>query len=151
MAKMIFVNLPASDVERTAAFHEALGATRDARFSMPGYAAAMVYSDAITFMVQSHDSIARFTDKTIADARTTTEVLLCLSEDSREAVDATLAKVAAAGGKPDISPTQEMGDYMYGRSFEDPDGHIFEVMWMDVEAAMKAWGGSAAAAEHQAA
>jgi len=72
-----------------------------------------------------------------ADARTTTEVLICVSADSRDAVDDVVGKAGAAGGRADPSPKQDYG-FMYGRSFEDPDGHIWEVMWMDVEAASKA-------------
>ena len=76
--------------------------------------------------------------------RHTSEVLICMSEESRAAVDATIAKAATAGGKLDPTPTQDYG-FMYGRSFEDPDGHIWEVMWMDVEAAKAAHSESAAA------
>ncbi|HEX8665424.1 MAG TPA: VOC family protein, partial [Beijerinckiaceae bacterium] len=83
-----------------------------------------------------HDKFRQFTPKAIADARTTSEVLICISADSREAVDATVEK-AAHGGKVDPTPKQDYG-FMYGRSFEDPDGHIWEVMWMDVEAAKAA-------------
>ena len=156
MAKMIFVNLPVADVERATAFYQAIGATKDERFSQAGAGNAVVFSDTITFMLLSHDFFRTFTPKTIPDARDTAQVLLCLSEDSRDAVEGTLAKALAAGGKPDPTPRQEMGDYMYGRSFEDLDGHIVEVMWMDVDKAMAAWSNtpepvtSAAAAARQA-
>ena len=75
--------------------------------------------------------------KKIADAKTSTEVLSCISADSREAVDEMIGKARAAGGVADPSPKQDYG-FMYGRSFEDPDGHIWEVMWMDVAAATAA-------------
>ena len=68
------------------------------------------------------------------------EALLCLSLDSRHGVDAIVEKAVAAGGKADPGPKQDHG-FMYGRSFEDPDGHVFEPMWMDVEAAMAPMGG----------
>jgi hypothetical protein len=157
MAKMIFVNLPVADVERATAFYQAIGAAKDDRFSQAGAGNAVVFSDTITFMLLSHEFFRTFTPKTIPDARSTAQVLICLSEDSREAVEATLAKAVAAGGTPDPTPRQEMGDYMYGRSFEDLDGHIVEIMWMDVDKAMAAWSSSpepvtsAAAAARQAA
>lgn len=140
MPKMIFVNLPVADVERSAAFYEAIGGTRDERFCQAGSTAMLTFSDSISLMVLSHARFADFTSKTIADARTTCEVLICLSEDSRDAVDATLARAVAAGARPDPTPAQDHG-FMYGRSFEDPDGHIIELAWMDVEAAMAAMSG----------
>lgn len=140
MAKMIFVNLPVADVEKSAAFYEAIGATRDERFSQAGQAASLRFSDTIVFMLLSHDFFRTFTPKTIPDAREVAQVLVCLSEDSRQSVDATLEKAVAAGAKADPTPRQDMGDFMYGRSFEDPDGHIIELMWMDVDKAMAAWG-----------
>src|SRR5258705_1820819 len=77
---------------------------------------------------------SQFTPRKIADAKTSTEVLICISADSRDAVDDMVGKAQAAGGGVDPCPRQDYG-FMYGRSFEDPDGHIWEVMWMDVEAA----------------
>ncbi len=139
MTKMIFVNLPVADVEKSAAFYEAIGATKDERFSQAGQAASLQFSDTIVFMLLSHDFFRTFTPKTIPDAREVAQVLVCLSEDSRQSVDATLDKAVAAGAKGDPTPKQEMGDFMYGRSFEDLDGHIVELMWMDVNAAMAAW------------
>ncbi|RNF34998.1 VOC family protein [Paracoccus methylarcula] len=145
MPRMIFVNLPVADVEKSAAFYQAIGATRDDRFCQEAAAAMMVFSETITFMLLSHERFADFTSKQIIDAKTQVQALLCLSEDSHEAVDATLAKAVAAGAKADPMPRQEMGDYMYGRSFEDPDGHIFELVWMDVDKAMAAWSEGVAA------
>jgi predicted lactoylglutathione lyase len=139
MTKMIFVNLPVADVEKTAAFYQAIGATKDERFCQEGTAAALSLSEAINIMALSHEHFANFTPKTIPDARTHAQVLIALSEDSRDAVDATLDKAVAAGGTADPTPRQEMGDFMYGRSFEDLDGHIIELMWMDVDKAMAAW------------
>jgi uncharacterized protein len=136
MPKMIFVNLPVADVARSTAFYESLGAKRDPRFCNET-TSMMSFSDTIHVMLLGHDRFRDFTSKPIADARKTTEVLLCLTEDSRAAVDATTEKAIAAGGKADPCPKQDYG-FMYGRSFEDLDGHIFEVTWMDVEAAMKA-------------
>ena len=145
MAKMIFVNLPVKDVEASIAFYQAIGATKDERFSQPGKAASMQFSDTIVFMLLSHDFFAGFSPKPIADAHQSTEVLLCLSQDSREAVDAITEAAAKAGGKADIRPPQDHG-FMYGRSFEDPDGHIFEPMYMDLDAALAAMAGQTQAA-----
>ena|ERR1700754_1324063 len=137
MPQMIFVNLPVTDVAKSTAFYEAIGCTKDERFSNE-HASAMQLSDTIVFMILSHDFFKGFTPKPIADAHTTTEVLVCISRDSREAVDAIVDKAAKAGGKADIREKQDMG-FMYGRTFEDPDGHIFEPMYMDMEAAMAAF------------
>jgi hypothetical protein len=136
MSKLIFVNLPVSDLARATAFYEAIGATRNPQFS-DETAACMVFSDTIHAMLLTHDKFRQFTAKKIADAKTACEVLICLSADSRAAVDDVVGKGQRAGGVADPSPKQDFG-FMYGRSLEDPDGHIWEVMWMDVEAAGKA-------------
>jgi hypothetical protein len=136
---MIFVNLPVADVEKSVAFYEALGFTKDERFCQEG-AAAMVWSDTIVVMLLSRERFADFTSKTIIDARSAVQTLLCLSHDSREAVDAIVEAAWNSGGKADPCPMQDFG-FMYGRSFEDPDGHVFEPMWMDMEAAMAAFSG----------
>lgn len=136
MAKMIFVNLPVSDLVRATAFYEAVGAVKNPQFS-DDTASCMVISETIYVMLLTHDKYRQFTSKKIADAKTTSEVLICLSADSREDVDALIDQAKAAGGALDPTPQQDYG-FMYGRSFEDPDGHIWEVMWMDVEAAAKA-------------
>jgi predicted lactoylglutathione lyase len=136
MAKLIFVNLPVADLVRATAFYEAIGAQKNEQFS-DGTASCMVFSETIHAMLLTHEKFRQFTPKDIADARITTEVLICVSADSRDAVDDVVGKAGAAGGRADPSPKQEYG-FMYGRSFEDPDGHIWEVMWMDVEAASKA-------------
>lgn len=135
MAKLIFVNLPVADVARSTAFYEAIGATLNPMFSNAA-TSCMVFSDTIHVMLLNHERFVDFTSKAIADSATTTEMLLCLSEDSRAAVDRT-ADAAIAAGSRDFRDPQDYG-FMYGRSFEDPDGHVIEVMWMDVEAARAA-------------
>lgn len=138
MAKMIFVNLPVKDVAASTAFYEAIGFTKDPRFSNE-MASAMIWSDEIVIMILGHDFYSTFIPhKTIADSSKVNEVLLCLSFDSREAVDAITEKAGASGGKADVREKQDMG-FMYGRSFEDPDGHVLEPMFMDMEAAMAAF------------
>jgi uncharacterized protein len=137
MPQMIFVNLPVTDVAKSTAFYEAIGCTKDPRFSNE-VASAMQFSDSIMFMLLGRDFFQTFTPKPIADAHAVTEVLIAISQDSREAVDAIVDKAVAAGGKGDIRDKQDMG-FMYGRSFEDPDGHVFEPHFMDMAAAMAAF------------
>ena len=134
MSKMIFVNLPVTDLERSMAFYEAVGAANNPQFT-DETAACMVFSDTIHVMLLTHDKWRQFTSKPIVDAHAQAQVLLCLSADSKDEVITYVDKAVAAGGKGDPTTTQDFG-FMYGRSFEDPDGHIWEVMWMDMQAAM---------------
>ena len=136
MAQMIFVNLPVADLARSMAFYEAIGATNNPQFTDDG-AAMMSFSEAVNVMLLTHGKWRQFTSKTIPDARTHAQVLLALSRDSRDAVDAITADAKRAGAVMNPTPEQDYG-WMYGRSFEDPDGHIWEVSWMDVEAAVSA-------------
>jgi len=134
MPKMIFINLPVTDLDRSVSFYEAIGARKEPKFSNDA-AAMMVLSDTISVMLLTHDFYATFTNKPIADAHVGSQVLICISADSVGDVDATVDKAGAAGGVADPGPKQEMGGLMYGRSFEDPDGHHWEIMWMDAGAA----------------
>jgi uncharacterized protein len=130
MAKQIFVNLPVSDLPKAKAFYEAIGAVNNPQFS-DGTSACMVLSDTIFVMLLTHAKWAQFTRKPIADAHQASEVMLALSADDRKAVDAVVGAAGATGGKADINPPQDHG-YMYGRSFEDIDGHIWEIVFMDM-------------------
>ena len=132
MAKMIFVNLPVADLARATAFYEAIGAVKNPQFC-DHMASCMVFSETIHAMLMTHEKYSQFTSKKIADAKTTSQVLLCLSAESRSEVDTIVNKATAAGGTPDPSPVDEYG-WMYGRSFEDPDGHLWGINWMDLEA-----------------
>ncbi|MDB5634161.1 MAG: lactoylglutathione lyase [Tardiphaga sp.] len=136
MTKLIFINLPVSDLPRATAFYEAIGASKNEQFC-DDTASCMVFSDTIHTMLLTHDKFRQFTSKKIADAKTSSEVLICISAESRDAVDDMVRKADAAGGGVDPCPKQDYG-FMYGRSFEDPDGHIWEVVWMDMAAAMAA-------------
>lgn len=129
MPKMIFVNLPVADLSRSIAFYKAVGATQNLQFS-DDTAACMVLSETIHVMLLTHDKWRQFTSKTIPDAHQSAQVMIALSETDKEAVDASVANAAGAGGKGDPNPTQDLG-FMYGRSYADPDGHIWEVFWMD--------------------
>ncbi|MEP9389232.1 VOC family protein [Mesorhizobium sp. KR9-304] len=144
MPKMIFVNLPVADLKQGTAFYESIGATKNPQFS-DDTASCMVFSETIYAMLLTHDKYRQFTSKKIVDAKTSSEVLIALSADSRDDVDAMVGKAQAAGAIIDPTPTQDLG-FMYGRSFEDPDGHIWEVACMDVEAATSGGDQSAAAA-----
>jgi len=130
MPQMIFVNLPVTDLDKSKAFYEAVGAVNNPAFTDDTAACMVVEEGSIHVMLLTHAKWATFTSKKIPDAHTTAQVLLCVSADSRDAVDGQVDKAVKAGGKADPTPTQDYG-FMYGRSFEDPDGHIWEVMWMD--------------------
>ncbi|WP_312596690.1 VOC family protein [Brevundimonas sp.] len=129
MPQLIFINLPVADLSRSIAFYEAVGAIRNQACS-DDTAACMVLSDVIHVMLLTHDKWRTFTDRQIPDAHASAQVLLCLSRDSREAVNAVVDQAGGAGGRIDPNPTQDYG-FMYGRSYADPDGHIWEAMWMD--------------------
>ena len=135
MSKLIFVNLPVADLPAAQAFYEAIGATNNPQFT-DETAACMVFSDVIHVMLLTHDKFRQFTPKRVADARETSEVLIAISADSREAVDDITEKALEAGGR-EPREKQDFG-FMYSRSFEDLDGHIWEPMWMDLEAALAA-------------
>ena len=136
MPRLIFVNLPVADLARSTAFYEAIGGERNPQFS-DDTATCIVLSEAIHVMLLTHDKYRQFTTKPVADAHAASQVLLCVSEESREAVDRTIERAGAAGCPIDPGPVQDHG-VMYGRSFEDPDGHHWEVMWMDAAAAAEA-------------
>ncbi len=135
MPKLIFVNLPVEDLPAAKAFYEAIGAINEPRFT-DDTAACMVFSETIHVMLLTHDKFKQFTPKPVADAHATSEVLIAISADSREAVDEITDKALAAGGR-EARDKQDYGS-MYSRSFEDPDGHIWEPMWMDLDAFLAA-------------
>jgi predicted lactoylglutathione lyase len=89
-----------------------------------------VLSETIMVMILTHEKRARFTTRAMHDPKTTAQVLLCISRASREAVDTIVETAAKQGGTADPNPVQDLG-FMYGRSFEDPDGHIWETVWMN--------------------
>lgn len=131
MSTQIFVNLPVRDLDKAKAFFNALGYPVNPQFT-DANAACLVISDTIYVMLLVEPFFQGFTRKSLCDARTHTEVLLCLSVDSRNSVDAMVAKALAAGGREPM----EAKDYgfMYQRGFEDLDGHLWEVVHMDEDA-----------------
>lgn len=134
MSKMIFVNLPVTDLARSMTFYKSLGFENNPHFT-DDTAACMVWSEAINVMLLTHAKWRTFTSRPIP-AATSSEVMLALSCDSREAVDAMNKAAAANGGTADINPVQDLG-FMYNRNLADPDGHIWEPMWMNPQAIPK--------------
>lgn len=128
MSRMIFVNLPVIDLAASMAFYKAIGFKNNPQFT-DDTAACMVWSEAINVMLLTHAKWRTFTDRPIPPA-TASEVMLALSCDSREAVDAMNEAAAENGGTADINPIQDLG-FMYNRNLADPDGHVWESMWMD--------------------
>jgi uncharacterized protein len=128
MSTKIFVNLAVKDLDRSKAFFKQLGFTFNPQFTDEA-AACMVITDDIYAMLLTYPKFKEFTKKDIADAHKTTEVLTCLSFDSKDEVNELVDKAVAAGGTEAREP-QDYG-FMYGRSFNDPDGHIWEIIWMD--------------------
>ncbi|MFC3123841.1 VOC family protein [Pseudoroseomonas globiformis] len=135
MSKLIFVNLPVADLSASMAFYERVGFTNNPQFT-DNTAACMVLSETIHVMLLTHEKFSFFCKRPIADAHATAQMLICISAASREDVDAIVTKAAESGGKADPNAPQDFG-FMYGRSYEDLDGHIFEVMFMDMEAAQR--------------
>ena len=132
MARKIFVNLPIKDMERSQAFFRALGFSFNPQFTNEQGACLVVEKDSIYVMLLVEPFFQTFTKKPVADARKSTEVLVCLSCDSRAEVDALVRKALAAGGTAPNAP-QDHG-FMYGHGFEDLDGHVWELVWMDPSA-----------------
>lgn len=128
MAKKIFINLPVKDLEKSKTFFMALGYTFNPQFT-DETAACLVISEEIYAMLLTAEKFKQFTKKDIADSTKTAEVILALSADSRQEVDAMMEKVFAAGGK-EPRGAEDYG-FMYGRTFEDLDGHIWETFFMD--------------------
>lgn len=128
MPQAIFVNLPVSDLNRSMTFFQALGFTFNPQFTNDE-AASLVFADTIYAMLHTPDSFRRFTRKDIADSHKTTEVLVALQVETKAEVDSLLEKALAADAR-EYRETEDYG-FMYGRSFEDLDGHIWELFWMD--------------------
>ena len=128
MSTNIFINLPVKDLDKSKAFFSSLGYSFNPQFTDEN-AACMVISDTIFAMLLTETFFKNFTDKEIVDAKKATEALICLSCDSRAAVDEVVRKAVAAGGRIYKDP-QDHG-FMYGHSFEDLDGHQWEFMFME--------------------
>ena len=128
MPRMIFVNLPVADLKASTAFYTSLGFKNNPDFS-DDTAACMVWSEAIYAMLLTHAKWRTFTQRPLPPAGSS-EVMLSLAMDSRDAVDAMNRAAAAHGGQADANPVQELG-FMYARDLADPDGHMWGAFWMD--------------------
>lgn len=124
-----FINLPVRDLDRSVAFFTALGFSFDENFTDEN-ATCMLISEDSYAMLLTEPFFGGFTDKEVADATKTTEVITALSLDSREQVDELVEKARAAGASNIATPMDEQG--MYGRSFADPDGHQWEIFHMQM-------------------
>ncbi len=133
MSRQIFVNLPIGNMERAKAFFGALGFSFNPQFTNEQGACMVVAENSIYVMLLVESFFQTFTRKPVADATRTTEVLVCLSCESRAEVDELVRKALAAGGTAP-NPPQDHG-FMYGHGFTDLDGHIWELMYMDPNAA----------------
>jgi uncharacterized protein len=128
MATKIFVNLAVKDLKRSIEFFTALGYEFNPQFT-DETATCMVVAEDIFVMLLTEEKFKSFTPKVLCDAKKNTEVLVCLSCESREAVDEMVGKAVAAGGTTYKEP-MDLG-FMYSHGYEDPDGHIWELVWMD--------------------
>lgn len=131
MKRMIFINLPVTDLEASMAFYQALGFENNPHFT-DDTAACMVWSEAINVMLLTHDKWRQFTSRPIPPS-SSSEVMLALPLENRKAVDTANETAQKHGGAADINPTQDLG-FMYSRALADPDGHVWEAMWMDPSA-----------------
>jgi hypothetical protein len=130
-SRLLFVNLPVRDLAASIAFFTELGFAFDEKFTNDE-CGCLVISEQAYVMLLAESRFADFTTKPTADARSTTEALLCVSAEDRQGVDALADAALAAGGAPAKEPMDH--GFMYGRSFQDLDGHHWEVMWMSSEA-----------------
>ena len=131
MARQIFVNLPVQDLKKSMDFFSTLGFTFNQQFT-DNTAACMVISEDIYTMLLTHAKFKEFTPNPICDATKSTEMLVCLSCDSRAAVDDMVRKAVAGGGKTYNQPQDHV--FMYGHGFQDLDGHIWELIYMEPSA-----------------
>jgi len=128
MASKIFVNLPVRDLDRSVAYFTALGYRFNPQFTDENATCMIVAEDSIFVMLLVEPFFRGFTDRAVCDTATSIEAIIALDLDGREAVDAMLQKALAAGGR-EPRPAQDLG-FMYQRSVEDPDGHLWEYFHM---------------------
>ncbi len=131
MTRSVFLNLPVRDIAAATRFYETLGCTLNPQFS-DEKAASMVWAENITFHLLQRDYFAGFAHRPVADAKAAAQILITLPCADRAAVDGGVARAAAAGGTADPRAPMDLG-WLYNRAVEDPDGHVFELVWMDLE------------------
>jgi predicted lactoylglutathione lyase len=132
MSRMLFVNLPVTDLERATRFYSDLGYSVNPRFTDETAACIVVDDGHLYLMLLTHAAFARFTSKVIVDTSTSSEMILSISVDDRAGVDKLADTALASGGSVSAAP-QDLG-FMYTRSFQDPDGHLWEVAHLDMPA-----------------
>lgn len=130
--QIVFISIPVSDLSKSIHFYQAVGFKQNPSFS-DATGACMVWSDTFNLMLITHEKWKEFTTRTIPDARKSAQFALICMLETKAAVDQAVENGAKAGGKADPNPIEDMG-FMYGRSLEDPDGHIWEPKWMDMSA-----------------
>ncbi len=129
MTRSIFLNLPVSDIAAATRFYEALGCTVNPQFSDEA-TASMVWAETIVFQLQQRDRFAGYSPRPTADAHEAAQMLIALTCADRAEVDRFVTAAAAAGGGADPRAPTDMG-WLYNRTVEDPDGHVFELVWVD--------------------
>ncbi|WP_104167250.1 VOC family protein [Cryobacterium sp. N22] len=132
MSMMMFLNLPVTDLERSKKFYVDLGFEVNPQFTDDSAACIVLDDGHLYVMLLTHDSYARFTSKSIVDSTTASEGIFSITADDRAGVDALAERALAVGGSFSYEP-QDMG-FMYSRSFQDPDGHLWETVYMDLTA-----------------
>ncbi|MBN9218021.1 MAG: VOC family protein [Mesorhizobium sp.] len=129
MSKMIFINLPVRDLQAATNFYLAIGGTLNPQFSND-QASSVMFSDAIGVMLLTHQHYSQFTARQIGDPKRESQMLIALTTNSKDEVNATIEKGVAAGGRADPNPAQDLG-FMFNRHIEDPDGNVWELLWMN--------------------
>lgn len=132
MARMIFVNLPVRDLPAATRFYLAIGGVLNPRFSNDD-ASSVMFSDSIGVMLLTHEHYRQFTARPIGNPGRESQMLIALTADSKDEVNATIEKGVAAGGRADPNPAQDLG-FMFNRHIEDPDGNVWEILWMNPSA-----------------
>lgn len=131
MSKNVFINLPVRDLAAATRVYEAIGCTMNPQFS-DDQASSMVWSDTVTFHLLATDYFATFTPRPVGNARESSQMLVALAAESREAVDAIVEAAASAGGAADPRAVQDHG-WLYNRTVEDADGNILEIVWLNAD------------------
>lgn len=131
MPRNVFINLPVRDLAAATRIYEAIGCSRNPQFS-DDRASSMVWSETVTFQLLAADYFATFTPKPVGNARENSQMLIALGAESREAVDGLVEAAASAGGTADPRAVQDHG-WLYNRTFEDADGNVFEVLWLNAD------------------
>jgi predicted lactoylglutathione lyase len=132
MTKMIFINLPVRNLQVATNFYLAIGGTLNPQFSND-QASSIMFSDSIGVMLLTHQHYSQFTARQIGDPKRDSQMLIALTADSKDQVNAAIEKGVAAGGRPDPNPAQDLG-FMFNRHIEDPDGNVWEFLWMNPSA-----------------